>query len=229
MAGQRTQHLGRGQLAVEDLAATQPDAQKKTLHAAEQERADVVARRDVWREQQPSLDPKKLIFIDETWVKTNMVRLRGRAPRGQRLIDRTPHGHWKTSTFVAGLRADGLVAPGVFDGAINGELFLAWVEQMLVPVLRAGDIVVMDNLSSHKGAAVRTAIEAAGAQLMFLPPYSPDLNPIEMVFAKLKSALRSLATRTVDALWTALGTISDHVKPAECANCIRHAGYFQSA
>jgi len=228
MAGRGTQGFCWDQPAIEDTAASEPDGKKKTLHAAEQERPDVAAQRTAWREQQPSLDPKKLIFIDETWVKTNMVRLRGRARRGQRLIGRTPHGHWKTSTFVAALRVDGLVAPGVFDGAINGELFLAWVEQVLTPVLRSGDIVVMDNLSSHKVAGVRAAIEAAGAQLRFLPAYSPDLNPIEMLFAKLKAVLRSLATRTVDALWTALGTVSGTVLPDECANFIRHAGYFQS-
>jgi transposase len=157
-----------------------------------------------------------------------MVRVRGRARRGERLIDRTPHGHWKTSTFVGALRHDGLIAPGVFDGAINGELFLAWVKQVLVPVLRPGDLVVMDNLSSHKVAGVRTAIEAAGAKLLYLPPYSPDLNPIEMLFAKLKAIIRSLAAKTVEALWTALGRISQQVPPSECAAFIRHAGYFQS-
>lgn len=157
-----------------------------------------------------------------------MVRLRGRSKRGTRLIDTTPHGHWKTSTFIAALSEDGLLAPGVFDGAINGELFLAYVEQILLPTLKAGDIVIMDNLSSHKKAAVRRAIEQAGATLMFLPPYSPDLNPIEQVFAKLKSLLRAKALRTVDALWKALGSISDCVSPQECKNFIRHAGYFQS-
>ena len=169
------------------------------------------------------------MFIDETWVKTNMARLRGRAPRGRRLLAAVPHGHWKTSTFIAGLRDDGLVAPAVFDGAINGELFLAYVEQVLVPTLRPGDIVIMDNLGSHKSAGVRAAIEAAGAQLVYLPAYSPDLNPIEQVFAKLKAVLRAKAIRTVDALWAALGTIADVITPAECANYLRNAGYFQSA
>lgn len=175
------------------------------------------------------LDVTKLIFVDETWVKTNMVRLRGRATRGQRLVDKTAHGHWKTSTFLAGLRYDGAIAPGVFDGAINGELFLAWVEQVLVPTLRRYDIVVMDNLSSHKRAAVKEAIEAAGAELRFLPPYSPDLNPIEMVFAKFKARLRSLREKTMDGLWKALGPISTEVTAQECANFFRHAGYQQSA
>ena len=169
------------------------------------------------------------MFIDETWVKTNMARLRGRAPRGQRLLAAVPHGHWKTSTFIAGLRDDGLVAPAVFEGAINGELFLAYVEQVLVPTLRPGDIVIMDNLGSHKSAGVRAAIEAAGAQLVYLPAYSPDLNPIEQVFVKLKAVLRAKAIRTVDALWAALGTIADVITPAECANYLRNAGYFQSA
>jgi transposase len=162
------------------------------------------------------------------WAKTNMVRLRGRSKRGTRLIDTTPHGHWKTSTFIAALREDGLVAPAVFDGPINGELFLAYIEQILVPTLRAGDTVVMDNLSSHKKAAVRRAIEAAGATLLFLPPHSPDLNPIEQVFSKLKAILRAKARRTVDARWKALGSIADCVSPQECKNFIRHAGYFQS-
>ncbi len=182
-----------------------------------------------WREQQPSLDPRRLIFIDETWFKTNMVRLRGRAKRGQRLIDRTPHGHWKTSTFIAALRADGVIAPGVFDGAINGELFLAWVGQVLLPALRSGDGVVLDNILSHTDAGVRPAIESAGASRLYLPPYSPDLNPIELLFAKLKALVRAHAIRTVDALWNALGGLSQQVPPTQCENFLRHAGYFHSA
>ena len=146
------------------------------------------------------MTPGRLVFIDETWTKTNMVRLYGRAAMGHRLVGAVPHGHWQTSTFIAGLRQDGLVAPCVFQGAINGTLFLAYVEQVLVPTLRAGDIVIMDNLASHKVAGVRRAIEAVGAILMFLPPYSPDLNPIEQAFAKLKTMLRAKALRTVDAL-----------------------------
>jgi transposase len=169
-----------------------------------------------------------LIFIDETWVKTNMTRLYGRAPRGERLVAAVPHGHWKTSTFIAGLCGDGLLAPAVFDGAINGELFLAYVEQVLAPTLLPGDTVIMDNLGSHKVAGVRQAIEAAGAKQLFLPAYSPDLNPIEMVFSKLKAALRKKAIRTVDALWAALGAIADSLTPQECANYLRHCGYFQS-
>jgi transposase len=155
-----------------------------------------------------------------------MVRLYGWAPVGHRLVDAVPHGHWKTSTFIAGLRQDRLVAPCVFNGAINGEAFLAYVEQVLAPTLTSGDIVVMDNLGSHKVAGVRTAIEAAGARLLYLPPYSPDLNPIEQAFAKLKALLRAKALRTVDALWNALGDIVPCFSPVECANFLRHAGYF---
>jgi hypothetical protein len=175
------------------------------------------------------LKPGRLGFIDETWVKTNMVRTQGRALRGQRLVASAPHGHWKTSTFIGALREDGLVAPAAFEGAINGKSFLAYVEQVLVPTLRKDDIVILDNLGSHKVAGVRQAIEAAGAQLLFLPPYSPDLNPIEQVFAKPKAALRAKAIRTGDALWTALGEITDAISPTESASYIRHAGYFQSA
>jgi transposase len=161
-------------------------------------------------------------------TKTNMTRLYGRAPRGKRLVAAVPHGHWKTSTFIGALRCDGLVAPSVFDGAINGELFLAYVEQVLVPTLKPGDIVIMDNLRSHKVAGVREAIVAAGATLLFIPPYSPDLNPIEMAFAKLKALLRAKAIRTVEALWNTLGTLVGCFTPKECANFFRHDGYFQS-
>ena len=174
------------------------------------------------------MNPAKLVFIDETWTKTNMTRLYGRARRGKRLVSAIPHGHWKTSTFIGALRCDGLVAPSVFDGPINGELFLAYVQQVLVPTLRPGDIVIMDNLRSHKVAGVREAIEAAGATLMFIPPYSPDLNPIEMAFAKLKALLRAKAIRTVEGLWNALGTLVGCFTPKECANFFRHDGYFQS-
>ena len=158
-----------------------------------------------------------------------MTRLYGRAPRGKRLVAAVPHGHWKTSTVVAALRCDGITATGVFDSAINGEAFLAYVEQVLVPTLKQGDVVILDNLGSHKIAGVREAVEAAGASLMFLPAYSPDLNPIELAFAKLKTLLRTHAIRTVEALWNALGKLVDCVKPDECANFLRHDGYFQSA
>jgi transposase len=200
----------------------------KSLRAAEQDRPDVATARSDWRASQRDLDPTRLIFIDETWTKTNMTRPMGRAERGKRVVSAVPFGRWRTSTFIAGLRHDGLVAPCVFNGAVNGELFIAYVEQVLVPTLRVGDIVVMDNLSSHKVAGVREAIETAGATLRLLPAYSPDLNPIEQAFAKLKTLLRSRAMRSVEALWNAIGSIIACFAPAECANYFRNAGYFRS-
>jgi transposase len=170
---------------------------------------------------------KKLVFIDETFTKTNMTRLRGRSTRGTRLIDKAPHGHWKTSTFIAALRHNRLTAPFTIDGAVNGEIFLTYIRQVLVPTLRKGDVVVMDNLGSHKVPGIREAIEAAGATLLYIPPYSPDLNPIEMVFAKIKSILRKKALRTIEVLWKQLGEISECISPTECRNYLRHAGYFQ--
>jgi len=154
-----------------------------------------------------------------------MARLRGRAPRGERLRAAIPHGHWKTTTFVAGLRLSGLVAPMVLDGPINRDTFQAYIDQVLVPELTPGDVVVMDNLSSHKGPDVRLSIEAAGASLLYLPPYSPDFNPIENAFAKLKALLRKAAERTVGALWDAIGSLIDLFKPPECANYFAAAGY----
>ena len=210
------------------LTALDLTFKKKSLRAAEQDRTDVAKARTEWRNKQPSLIPSKLVFIDETWTKTNMTRRYGRAPRGKRLADAVPYGHWKTTTLVAALRCDAVTATGVIDGAINRELFLAYVEQVLVPTLRAGDVVIMDNLRAHKVKGVREAIEAAGATLLFIPPYSPDLNPIEQAFAKLKALLRAKAIRTVDALWKALGGLVDCFTPQECANYLRHDGYFQS-
>jgi transposase len=172
------------------------DIQKKSLHAVEQKRSDVAAAREVWRDRQPGLDPDRLVFIDETWATTNMTRRYGRAVRGQRLVASVPHGHWKTSTFVAGLRTGGLTAPLVVDGAMTGDIFRAYVEQVLAPTLAPGDTVILDNLSSHKVAGIRDVIEARGANLIYLPPYSPDLNPIEQAFAKLKALLRKKAART---------------------------------
>jgi transposase len=174
---------------------------------------------------QKTLDPKKLVFIDETWTSTNMTPRYGRCERGQRLIAHAPFGHWKTTTFLAALRHDGVSAPCVFDGPINGERFLAYVEHMLVPTLAPGEIVMMDNLGSHKRAAVRKAIEAAGAALSLLPAYSPDLDPIEQVFAKLKNRLRKMGCRTVNALWEAITTALDDFPPEQCANYIRNGGY----
>jgi len=154
-----------------------------------------------------------------------MTRTRARAPRGQRAIGAVPHGHWQTSTFLAALRHGALTAPCVLDGPVNGAAFQAYVEQILVPTLSPGDIVIMDNLGSHKGAAVRRAIENIGAHLLYLPPYSPDLNPIEQLFAKLKALLRKAATRSLDALWRAVGELLDMFQPKECANYFANSGY----
>lgn len=165
------------------------------------------------------------MFIDETWIKTNMAPLRGWGPKGKRLRGFAPHGHWRTLTFLGALRWNRLTAPCVFDGPINGQCFRAYVEQQLVPVLEPGDIVVMDNLGSHKSAAIRQMIRAAGARLWYLPPYSPDLNPIEQVFAKLKASLRRAAARTFDAISNTIATALDRFSPQECANYIRNAGY----
>lgn len=201
------------------------DAQKKTLIAAEQDRPDIARRRAQWTARQSHIDPGRLVFIDETWTKTNMASLRGWAPRGQRLRAMVPHGHWKTMTFLGALRLDRVEAPWLVDGPINGERFRLYVEKVLVPTLRSGDIVIMDNLGSHKGKAVRRAIRAAGARLFFLPKYSPDLNPIEQVFAKLKHWLRKAAARTTGAVCDAIGPILDTITPAECANYFANAGY----
>ena len=184
-----------------------------------------MARRSEWREQGGAIDVAKLIFIDETWAKTNMSRLRGRAPVGQRLVDRVPHGHWKTTTFTAGLRLAGLTAPMVLDGPMNGAAFRAYVEQILVPTLQPGDVVIMDNLPAHRVSGVREAIQAAGATRLFLPPYSPEFNPIEQAFAKLKAWLRRVAARTKDALWQAIAEALDAFTPAECTNYFRNSGY----
>jgi transposase len=185
----------------------------------------VKERREAWFDGQLDLDPEKLVFIDETWTTTNMARKNGRAPKGERLRAGVPHGHWKTTTFVAGLRLTGMTAPMVLDGPINGQWFQAYVDQVLVPTLSLGDIVVMDNLGSHKGAGVRKAIEAKGATLLYLPPYSPDFNPIEKAFSKLKALLRKAAERTVDALWNRIGALLKEFSPTECANFFAASGY----
>ena len=203
-----------------------PDhAQKKTAHATEQDRPDILKRREEWFDGQLDLDPERLVFIDETWASTNMARRHGRCRRGERLRSGVPHGHWKTTTLVAGLRRTGMVAPMVLDGPINRDAFVAYVRQVLVPVLSPGDIVIMDNLSSHKAPAARDAIEAAGARLLFLPPYSPDFNPIEQAFSKLKAHLRKAAERTIHGLREAIGRILDLYSPQECANYFANAGY----
>jgi transposase len=182
-------------------------------------------QRQEWAAALPGLDPGKLVFLDETWASTNLGRLYGRAPRGERLVEAVPHGHWQTTTFLAGLRLSGLTAPLVVDGALDGPLFRAYVEQQLAPALGPGDIVVMDNLAGHKVAGVREAVERAGARVVYLPPYSPDYNPIELAFSKLKRLVRSGAERTVDGLWARLGRALDEFSPRECRNYFRHCGY----
>jgi transposase len=184
-----------------------------------------VRRRGRWLRASRHLDAARLVFIDETWIKTNMAPLRGWGPKGERLRAFAPHGHWRTLTFLGALRCDRLIAPGVFDGPINGECFRAYVEQQLVPVLKPGDIVVMDNLGSHKSAAIRRMIRAAGARLWYLPPYSPDLNPIEQTFAKIKHWMRAAQRRTVEDTWRQIGTLVATIEPDECANYFVNAGY----
>jgi transposase len=185
----------------------------------------VASRRASWKKYQGRLDAQRLVFIDETWTKTNMAPIRGWGLVGRRLIARVPHGHWKTMTFLAALRVDRIAAPCVFDGPINGETFQLYVEQVLVPSLEPGDIVIMDNLGSHRGQRVRSAIKGSGARLLFLPPYSPDLNPIEQVFAKLKHLMRKASERSVEAAWQRIGTLLGSFNEQECANYFRNAGY----
>jgi len=185
----------------------------------------VKAARERWFEGQLDLDPEKLIFIDETGASTKMARLRGRAKRGKRCRAAIPHGHWKTTTFTAGLRLAGLTAPMVLDGPMDGDAFLAYIRQVLVPELAKDDIVIMDNLPAHKVTGVRQAIEKAGANLLYLPPYSPDFNPIELAFSKLKALLRKAAARTITELWDVIGEAIDKFPPGECKNYFNAAGY----
>ena len=199
--------------------------QKKTGHAAEQDRPDVLTKRRAWFEAQPDLDPARLVCIDETRARTNMTRTHGRCRRGERLRMAAPHGHWNTTTFIGALALRGMIAPFAISGPINRMVFEAYVEQVLVPDLRPGDIVVMDNLSSHKGPRVREMVEGVGADLLLLPPYSPDFNPIENALARMKALLRKAAERTVDGLWNAIGRIIDMFKPPEYANYFIAAGY----
>jgi len=198
---------------------------KKTLFALEQARADVARRRRRWRSWQASLDPQRLVFIDETWIKTSMAPLRGWGPKGERVRGFAPHGHWRTLTFLGALRCDGLTAPCVFDGPINGECFRAYVEQQLIPVLKPDDIVIMDNLGSHKSAALRRIIRDAGARLWYLPPYSPDLNPIEQAFAKIKHWMRIAQKRTLQDTWRHIGDLVTTIQPRECSNYFTNTGY----
>jgi putative transposase len=185
----------------------------------------VARHRARWLKYRGGIDASRLVFIDETWTKTNMAPRYGWAPRGERLKDKVPHGHWQTMTFLAALRMDRIDAPCLLDGPVNAESFLAYVEQFLVPTLSPGDVVIMDNLGSHKGKAVRTAIRKTGARLVFLPKYSPDLNPIEQVFSKLKALLRKAAKRSMDAVADAIGRLLRLFPPQECANYFRNSGY----
>ena len=182
-------------------------------------------RRAPWKKYQGRIDPRRLIFIDETWAKTNMTRLHGRCRCGDRLVAKVPHGRWRTLTFLAALRWERIEARCVIDGPINGRSFLAYVEQMLLPTLRPGDVVIMDNLGRHKRQAIRRAIRAVGAKLLVLPAYSPDLNPIEQVFAKLKHLMRKAQARSYDAILETLAQILDAFTPDECANYLRNSGY----
>ena len=198
---------------------------KKTLFALEQARTDIARRRRRWKAVQGSLDPRRLVFIDETRIKTNMTPLRGWGPKGKRLRGFAPHGHWRTLTFLGALRCDQLVASCVVDGPINGQCFRAYIEQQLAAVLRPGDIVIMDNLGSHKSIAVQQIIRAAGARLWCLPPYSPDLNPIEHAFAKIKHWMRHAQKRTAEETWRQVGALVSTIKPQECSNYFAIAGY----
>ena len=203
-------------------------ASKKSVLPSEQDRPDIARKRRFWKKHQASVDPRRLVFIDETWTKTNMAPLRGWAPRGQRLDAKVPHGHWKTLTFIAALRHDRIEAPCMFDSPINATSFLAYVTQALVPALKPRDIVVLDNLGSHKGDAVRKAIRAVGARLVFLPAYSPDLNPIEQMFAKLKHLMRKASERTVETTWKRSGELLTLFSPQECGRYLQNSGYASS-
>jgi transposase len=193
--------------------------------AGERDRRDVARRRAQWIKYQHRVDPSRLVFIDETWTKTNMAPLRGWAPRGMRLMTKVPHGHWNTTTFLAALRHDRIDAPWLLEGPIDGESFAIYVEKVLLPTLRPGDIVIMDNLGSHKGKIIRRLIRSVGAKLLFLPKYSPDLNPIEQVFAKLKHLLRKATARTVETVCAAIGELLGTFTKDECANYFRNSGY----
>lgn len=193
--------------------------------ASERDRPDVARRRAQWIKYRDRVDPSRLVFIDETWTKTNMAPLRGWAPRGMRLVTKVPHGHWNTTTFLAALRFDRIEAPWLLEGPIDGESFAIYVEQVLLPTLRPDDIVIMDNLGSHKGKIIRRLIRSVGAKLLFLPKYSPDLNPIEQVFAKLKHLLRKAAARTVETVCAAIGELLGTFTKSECANYFKNSGY----
>jgi transposase len=198
---------------------------KKTVLAREQDRPDIARRRAQWKKYQQRIDPARLVFLDETWTKTNMAPLRGWSPCGERLPAKVPYGHWNTMTFIAALRHDRIEAPWLLDRPINGDRFLVYIEKVLAPTLRPGDVVIADNLQSHKRRAVREVLRRAGAKLLFLPKYSPDRNPIEQVFAKLKHLLRKAAARTRETVCQAIGALLDSDTAKECANYFKHSGY----
>lgn len=208
-----------------DFCGPWATAIKQTRRASEQDRPDVAQARAAWQTWQPTCDPARLVFLDETSAATDMTRLHGRSPVGTRCHDHAPNGHWKTTTFVGALRPAGMTAPFVLDGPMDGDAFLVYVREILTPTLAAGDIVVMDNLPSHKVEGVRALVEATGATLQYLPPYSPDFNPIEQAFAKLKALLRKAAARSVEALWSAIGTFVNAFTAEECTNYFANSGY----
>src|SRR4030088_1027711 len=215
----------RGSVRSGGSSTATTSASKKSVRATEQDRPDVAAARAAWSDKQAKLDPGRLVFLDETGTSTKMARVRGRAPRGERLVGKIPHGHWKTTPFVAGLRSTALTAPCVIDGPMNGNAFLAYIEQVLAPSLKPGDIVVLDNLSAHKVPGVREAVEAAGGTLLYLPAYSPDFNPIEQLFAKLEALLARPPSARSRGLWNRIACLLDAFLPDECANYFRNSGY----
>jgi transposase len=208
-----------------NASSPRPVSEKKSIHAAEQHRPDVQEKRQAWPQVVREHSAKRLIFIDETGCSTAMARLYGYAPKGQRLVDAVPHGHWNITTFIGGLTTRGLIAPWVFSGAMNADTMVAYIEKNLARETRPGDLVILDNLTSHKTASVRMAFEKAGIRTLYLPPYSPDFNPIEMAFAKLKAMLQREAERTMEGLWNAIGRLIDRFTPQQCKNFFRHAGY----
>ena len=197
--------------------------------AAERDRPDVARRRAGWTRFQARIDPRRLVFVDETWTRTNMAPLRGWGPKGERVPGQAPFGNRNTTTFIAALRWGSVQAPRIIEGPINGATFCAWLEEVLLPTLRRGDLVVLDNLRVHKSDAARALVQKAGARLVFLPPYSPDLNPIEMLFSKLKHLLRQAGERTRETLWRKIGELLSRFSPQECENYITHAGYVSTA
>jgi transposase len=200
-------------------------AKKKSLHAAEQDRPDVAERHATWHGELKDVDPDKLVFLDESGSQTDMTRTRGRAPRGQRVVAKVPAGHWKIVTTISAVRTSGPFAAATIVGATDSDVFRAYIREVLVPQLRSGDVVVMDNLTPHKASGVREAIESVGAQLRYLPPYSPDFNPIENMWSKVKGTLRTLAARSIDSLHEAIGAALSTVTPRDCVGFFRHCGY----